>query len=100
MNNTTLRVYDGGKKYAGNCDRYSLYYPLPRAQQAAEGLKGYYLGFSFNADAIITACHGEVVHGLGIDAYLGKKVQVNTLPSHVQIWIAQEQKKHLQEINA
>lgn len=85
---TTLRVYDSKKE--GFVDRYSLYYPTPKAKQKDWLTKGATLDFSFSEDQIITCCHTEI--GLEVPiSVLGKRVKIDTLPKHVQDWIAKEQ---------
>lgn len=86
MAKTTLRVYDSGKK--GYVDRYTLYTPMPKKNSQ---IKGFCWDFSFNDTDIITCCHTDIEHGTPIRV-LGKKVDIKTLPQHVQDWIAKEQK--------
>ena len=88
----TLRVYKAGKKYDGCVDQYSLYYPTPQNKVNDWGYKGVYLGFSFSQDGIIKCTHEELSAGSKVDACLGKKVKIESLPQHVQDWITEEQK--------
>lgn len=90
---TKLKVYKAGKKYDGYLDQYSLYYPIPRKKVKESGYKGVILGFSFGEHYITKCTHDEFPAGFDIQACLGKKVDIKTLPEHVQEWIAKEEKE-------
>ena len=79
-----LRVYDAGDKWG--VDRYTLYVPTPRNQILDCGYMGMGLGFSFSDTTITRCCWSEFVHGVTY-AHLGKKVKIETLPTHVQEWV-------------
>lgn len=90
----TLRVYDGAarnKQCAEWHDRYVLYFPYPK-EWVENGHVADFLAFSFNEDALykrITRCYwDEWYRKDGYADRLGKKVKIDTLPQHVQKWIA------------
>ena len=97
----TLRVYDSAgnnKEFAGVQDRYALYFPYPK-----EWIEGDHVGdfFAFNFThedeypygATIIRCYWDEWHRKnGYASNLGKKVKIETLPKHVQEWIAGYQK--------
>jgi hypothetical protein len=97
-----LRVYDGARgskdrhQYEDYIDRYSLYFPHPKKwidedyRKFRERITGDFLRFSFSEDGkIINRCTwNEWNIRNGLCDSLGKKVNINTLPKHVQKWIA------------
>lgn len=97
-----LRVYDGARgskdrhQYEGYVDRYSLYFPRPKKRidedyrEFGERITGNFLGFSFSEDGkTINRCTWDEWNTRnGRCDSLGKKVNIDTLPKHVQNWIA------------
>lgn len=83
---TKIRVYAfNGKKYDGTADQYSLYFPIPKSKR--EGIVGFYIPFNFVNGQIYTCDSGEVREGIGKDVYLGKKMDIASLPEYVRKWV-------------
>ena len=89
----TLRVYDSGKKYKDFADRYALYVPTPRNKAKEVGYVGMFLGFSFSDKGITRCCWDECRHGVKT-MNLGKKINRDSLPKHVQKWIDTMEEKY------
>lgn len=92
----TCEVYKSVGENAKCLDNYTLFYPIPKSMQ--DGLKGFWLGFSFNEDGDVTMYeHGEL-KPTARRSYLGKKVQRETLPTNVKLWVEMEEKEHNKQI--
>lgn len=99
--NITLRVYDSAgnnKEFVGYQDRYALYFPYPK-EWIKGGHVGDYYAFNFTHEdeyprgcSIIHCYWNEWYRQCGYASNLGKKVKIETLPKHVQEWIAGYQK--------
>jgi len=100
--NITLRVYDSAKNckdFAGYQDRYALYFPYPKEWIKGDHVADYF-AFSFTHDdeyprgASVIRCYWDEWHRgrNGYASNLGKKLKIESLPKHVQEWIAGYQK--------
>lgn len=92
-----LRVYDSAannKLFAGYQDRYALYFPYPK-KWIENGHVADFYAFNFTHEdesprgAMIIRCYWDEWHRCsGYPSKLGKRVKIETLPAHVQEWIA------------
>lgn len=85
--NVQPRIYDGGKKFEGYPDRYSVYFPMPKRFRAdKEDDKGIYLGCTPTEDGMIR-CTWEPVEAhdhIGYTIKLGRVVKLETFPKAFQ----------------
>ena len=86
--NVQPRIYDGGKKFEGYIDRYSVVFLTPKKYRIdSHDDRGLFLGCSVSAYGGMNRCTWEPIeyyHRVGLNLHLGKRVKLETFPKPFQ----------------